>query len=444
MATPIDPRTAKAGTADAYHARTHGEPLAAKGRGPFDTLASAETLGVVVAAGDSRSTRHLPMVDPARSCAPIAADLEAAAVRVLRSGRYILGPEVSAFEREAASYLHAAHGVGVSSGTDGLFLALRALDVGQGDEVLVPAFGFVATVEAVVRTGAHPVFVDVLPVCGRMNLDDAEKKRSPRTRALMHVPLAGQGSGTGAVARWAAQRSIFLVEDAAQSFGATDEGRPIGTFGAIGVFSFFPAKILGGFGDGGLVVTNQARLAESVRGLRQHGRSTDGRFAEEGCNGRLDELQAALLRVRLTRISEDLAARRALADGYDRALIVRGLAAPVICKGPCTSFVTGPHPPLALPPRCTSASAYGLYSVRLRDPDLRPRVRAKLLEAGIDSATYYERLLCDELVFHRVAPADNHFPAARDLAARTLALPFFVGLTPADVERIADALASAL
>ena len=174
------------------------------------------------------------MVDTGAAVAGYVAELEAAAARVLRSGRYILGPEVKAFEEEASAYLGAAHGVGVSSGTDGLYLALRALDVGSGDEVLVPAFGFVATVEAVVRAGARPVFVDVLPACGRIDLTDADKKRTARTRAIIHVPLAGQGSGTGAVARWAAQRSVFMIEDAAQSFGALDEGRAIGTFGAIG------------------------------------------------------------------------------------------------------------------------------------------------------------------------------------------------------------------
>jgi len=443
MATPNDPRVPSSSSDAEAEAEQSPLPARSSFRNALDTLTSADALIAPATPAIPNAARALPMVDTGAAIARYVTELEAAASRVLRSGRYILGPEVKAFEEEASSYLGSAHGVGVSSGTDGLFLALRALDVGPGDEVLVPAFGFVATVEAVVRAGARPIFVDVLPACGRIDLADADKKRTARTRAVIHVPLGGHGSGTGAVARWAAQRSVFLIEDAAQSFGALDEGRAIGTFGAIGVFSFFPAKVLGGFGDGGLVVTNQARLADAVRSLRQHGRTSAGRFAEEGTNARLDELQAALLRVRLAHLADDLAVRRALADRFDRALIVRGLAAPVFCKGSCEVFPAGAHPPFALPPRCTTTSVYGLYSLRMRDPEKRASIRDALRAAGIETQVYYERLLCDEVVFHRVAPVDKAFPGARDLASRTLTLPFFVGMTPADIERIADALAGA-
>jgi dTDP-4-amino-4,6-dideoxygalactose transaminase len=398
--------------------------------------------------------KRLPLVDVASAVAPIAQELEAAAIRVLRAGRFVLGPEVAAFEREAAAWLGAAHAVGVSSGTDALFLALRALGVGPGDDVLVPVFGFVATAEAVVRAGATPIFVDVGPACGSVDLAQAERRLTPRTRALVHAPLGGHGAGTAERARWCRERGLLFVEDAAQSFGARDEGMAIGAFGDAAAFSFFPAKILGGFGDGGLVVTGRADVAERVRALRQHGRNADGTFAEEGTNARLDELQAALLRVRLRALDAELEARRAIARAYDDALVARGLAAPFACGGDCTgSPPVGDLPstraaddfrvaPLLLPPRCTSASAFGLYTVRLRRPEDRGPVRAALDRAGIDTAVYYARLLVEEPCFARFGGAREEFPNAASLAERTLTLPLYPGLGAEDRARVVEALAA--
>jgi dTDP-4-amino-4,6-dideoxygalactose transaminase len=400
--------------------------------------------------------KRLPLVDVTASIAPIAAELEAAALRVLRMGRFVLGPEVAAFEGEVAQALGAAHAVGVSSGTDALFLALRALGVGAGDEVLVPVFGFVATAEAVARTGATPVFVDVGPACGSVDLADAERRRTGNTRALVHAPLGGHGAGTAARARWCRERGLLFVEDAAQSFGARDQGQAIGTFGDASAFSFFPAKILGGFGDGGLVVTASREAADRVRALRQHGRSPGGAFTEEGTNARLDELQAALLRVRLRAMPAELAARAALARAYDDALLRRGLADAdadaVACGGACAVVppitsargVSSADAPLLLPPRCTSASAFGLYTVRLRHPDLRARVREALDRAGIDSAIYYARLLVEEPCFARFGGQRAEFPRATALASRTLTLPLYPGLTAEDQARVVDALAASL
>jgi dTDP-4-amino-4,6-dideoxygalactose transaminase len=399
--------------------------------------------------------KRLPLVDVTASIAPIAAELEGAAVRVLRMGRFVLGPEVAGFEGEVAEALGAAHAVGVSSGTDALFLALRALGVGSGDEVLVPVFGFVATAEAVARTGATPVFVDVGPACGSVDLADAERRRTGKTRALVHAPLGGHGAGTAARARWCRERGLLFVEDAAQSFGARDQGQAIGTFGDASAFSFFPAKILGGFGDGGLVVTASREAADRVRALRQHGRSPGGAFTEEGTNARLDELQAALLRVRLRAMPAELAARAALARAYDDALLRRGLADAVACGGACSVPVVAPgrfvsgasgaaDAPLLLPPRCTSASAFGLYTVRLRHPELRARVREALDRAGIDAAIYYARLLVEEPCFARFGGQRAEFPGATALAARTLTLPLYPGLTAEDQARVVDALAASL
>lgn len=394
----------------------------------------------------SPGPRRLPVVDLARAIEGDRAALEEAAVRVLRGGRFVLGPEVAAFEREACDFLGATHAVGVSSGTDALYLALRALGVGVGTSVLVPVFGFVATAEAIVRTGAEPIFVDVLPGCGRVNLDDAARRMRSDTRALVHVSLGGDGGGTADSARWCRERGLALVEDAAQSFGARDEGRAIGTHGDASAFSFFPAKVLGGFGDGGLVVTAREEVAARVRSLRQHGRSEEGRFLEFGANARLDELQAALLRVRLGSLPHELTVRADLAARYDRALLERGLAERSSCATRCLAEPRSGLPVL-LPARCSPGHAHGLYTVRLGAAVDRAKLRADLAARGIDSAIYYAHLLVEEPAFAMHTPREGvaaSFPGARNLAACTLTLPFFVGMGDDDLARVADALAASL
>ncbi len=391
----------------------------------------------------SETPRRLPVVDLARSIAADQGALEAAAVRVLRSGRFVLGPEVEAFEHEASAFLGAAHAVGVSSGTDALYLALRACGIGPGDGVLVPVFGFVATAEAVARTGASPIFVDVLPGCGRVDLADAARRLRPGVRALVHVALGGDGGGSVQSAQFCLEHGLTLLEDAAQSFGARDGGRSVGTLGTVGAFSFFPAKILGGFGDGGLVVAGSARVAEHVRSLRQHGRTSSGRFAELGTNARLDELQAALLRVRLASLPRELAFRADLAVRYDEALMARGLADRPSCNGAC-AIASSTGAPILLPPRCASGHAHGLYSVRLRAGVDRAALRASLAAAGVETAIYYAHLLSEEPAFAAFVADGDRFPGAQGLAACTLTLPFFVGMSDDEVERVVGALAAAL
>ena len=389
--------------------------------------------------------RRLPVVDLRASLEPLTPALSAAATRVITGARFILGPEVAAFETEVAEFLGGTHAVGVSSGTDALFLALAALGVGPGDEVLVPAFGFVATAEAVVRTGAEPRFVDVRPGCGRMDLDAADRAWTTRTRALIHVPLGGHAAGTAEAARFASAHGVRLVEDAAQSFGAADQGRAVGTHGDVGTFSFFPAKILGGFGDGGLVVTRDGDVAERVRSLRQHGRDSTGRFVHAGANARLDELQAALLRVRLAALPAELEARRILAHAYTDSLVSRGLASPPECA--CTGEGHGARHALVLPPACTAL--HGLYTVLVPDRATREGLQQHLSDSGIDTAVYYARLVADEPRFSPLAsrtsgaPLADAFPGARLRSARALTLPFFPGMDPgADVTRVAESLAA--
>ena len=251
----------------------------------------------------------------------------AACERVLRSGHFIQGPEVEAFERECAAALGAPHAIAVSSGTDALLVALMALGVGPGDEVICPSFTFFATAGSVARLGATPVFADVR--ADDFNLDPADLARrfTPRTKAIIPVHLFGQAADMDAILSLAREHGVAVIEDAAQSFGAKHRDRCVGTLGDFGTFSFFPSKNLGGFGDGGLVTTMRDDLAERVRLLRTHGAKPKYYHAEVGGNFRLDALQAALLRVKLPHRQAYAAARRANATAYAAALAPLAAAA---------------------------------------------------------------------------------------------------------------------
>ena len=345
-------------------------------------------------------------------------ELIAAFTRVLESGRYILGPEVEAFEQEMADYLGAAHAIGVSSGTDALLVALMALDVGPGDEVIVPTYTFFATAGAVSRLGATPVFVDVEEDGFNLDPSAVAARVGPRTTAIVPVHLFGRP------ARMAPLRSLGvpLVEDAAQSLGATIDGAPSGTLGALGCFSFFPSKNLGGFGDGGLVSTNDAALAARVRRLRAHGAEPKYVHAEIGGNFRLDTLQAALLRVKLPHLGRALARRRAHAAAYAAALEgVPGLIRPSDDPG----------------------HGWNQYVVRILD-GRRAVVQRALAQRGIATAVYYPAPLHVQACFASLGHARGDFPIAERLAEETLALPIFPELTEAERAEVVTALRHAL
>lgn len=364
----------------------------------------------------------VPLFDATRIDPALRERLHAAALRVLEGGVYIQGPEVARFERAAAEALGVAHAVAVSSGSDALLVSLWALGVGPGDEVLCPAFSFVAPAEAVVRLGATPVFVDVFHGCFTMDPGAALAAVGPRTKAVLPVHLFGQGAPL-AVYEALAARGIALVEDAAQAFGVADaSGRKLGSIGRCGCFSFFPTKLLGGYGDGGLVTTNDGELAARVRRLAAHGASAKYHHAAIGGNFRLDALQAALLAEKLPHVPAGLAARRALAERYDRAF--------------------APLAPGLVVPAATRPHGYHQYVLRVVGDGNRDRVQAALEARGVGCQVYYPEPL------HRApayaAYARGPLPEAERACREVLAIPLFPGLTDAEVGVVIDAVRSAL
>ena len=241
----------------------------------------------------------VPLLDVNAQNLPLEEELTATFTRVLRSGRFIMGPEVEALEAEVAEFVGARHGIGVASGTDAILVALMALDIGPGDEVLCPTFTFFATAGCISRTGAVPVFVDACPVCFNMDVGDAARKVTERTKAVIPVHLFGQSAEMDAVIALAGEHGLYVIEDGAQAIGSRYKGHGCGTIGEFGTYSFFPSKNLGGFGDGGMVVCNDDALAERARILRMHGSRPKYFHREVGGNFRLDPLQAALLRAKL-------------------------------------------------------------------------------------------------------------------------------------------------
>jgi dTDP-4-amino-4,6-dideoxygalactose transaminase len=346
---------------------------------------------------DQRMDR-IPMLDLAAQHAPLGDELRAVAARVLASGGFILGPEVAAFESEVAALLGVAHGVGVSSGSDALLALLLAHGIGPGDEVVTTPYSFFATAEAIVRVGATPVFADVDP--STMNLDPvlATQKLGRRTRAVLVVHLFGRPARTDGLGEACAAAGIPLLEDAAQAFGVR-----AGT----AALSFFPSKNLGGFGDGGMVVTNDDAIAARVRRLRSHGASRPHLHEVAGGNFRLDELQAALLRVKLPHLESWTAARRGWAAAYRDRL---------------------------------AACVWNQFVIQV--PGERRAALAEHLDArGIASAIYYPLPLHLQPALASLGHHPGDFPRAEAAARSSLALPIFPGLGQERVDRIGGALA---
>jgi dTDP-4-amino-4,6-dideoxygalactose transaminase len=363
----------------------------------------------------------VPFFDRARADAAIEAELTAAFQRVVRSGRYILGPEVEAFEGECARALGVRHAVGVSSGSDAVLASLMALGVGPGDEIICPAYTFFATAGAIARLGATPVFADIDASTYLLDPASVADRLSPRTRALVAVHLFGRCADIEALR---ALTPLPIVEDAAQAFGAKDLlGRSAGAIGALGCFSFFPTKNLGGFGDGGLVITGDDALAARVRTLRAHGAPEKNHHTEVGGNFRLDALQAALLRVTLPRVDAAIAARREHAAQYDWLLGEAGLRA-----------VISPSP--------DRGATHNQYVIRVLGEGVRDRLRAFLAREGVATEVYYPVALHRQPCFASLGHGVGSFPIAEAAARETLALPIFAELAAAEitivVEKIQD------
>ncbi len=349
------------------------------------------------------------------------ADIDAALQRVLHGDRYILGSEVRAFEEEFAAYVGVAHAIGVANGTDALHLALRAAGVGAGDEVITVSHTAVATVAAIEMAGAVPVLVDIEPA--RFTLDPARVARAitPRTKAIVPVHLYGQACDLDPILALAKERGLLVIEDCAQAHGARYHGRRVGSWGHLACFSFYPTKNLGAIGDGGGVVTNDAALAARVRLLREYGWSERYISAVPGFNSRLDELQAAVLRVKLRTLDEDNRRRARLADFYD------------------AQFGGGP---LALPARVEAgpdAHVFHLYVVR---SPRRDALKDHLLQRGIVPMIHYPVAIHDQPAYRGRIATPGGMAVTERAAAEVLSLPIYPELTEAEAAQVVAAVRS--
>jgi dTDP-4-amino-4,6-dideoxygalactose transaminase len=369
---------------------------------------------------------QVPLLDLKQQHLNLRDELRAALERVLDSQQFILGEDVRLLETELAQYTHARYAVGCGSGSDALLLALLALDVGEGAEVVTTPFTFFATAGAVVRTGALPVFVDIEP--RTYNIDPAriDEVVTERTRAVMPVHLYGQMAEMDEILRVAAARGVRVIEDAAQAIGAEDtEGRSAGALGDAGCFSFYPTKNLGAAGEAGLVTTNDTGLAERLRRLRVHGGATEYHHDEVGFNSRLDTFQAAVLRVKLQYLDAWSGARRERADTYTRLLEEAGLA----------GVVTPPH---VLP---GARHIFHQYIVRVHEGQ-RDSLVEHLKTNGVGTKIYYPVPLHLQPCFAELGYKEGDFPESERAARETLALPMFPELTGAQQEYVVETIRS--
>ncbi|MGB5813457.1 MAG: DegT/DnrJ/EryC1/StrS family aminotransferase [Polyangiales bacterium] len=361
------------------------------------------------------------MLDVAAQNGPLTEALVDKAAEVIRSGRYILGPEVEAFEREVAEYIGVDHAVGVSSGTDALMVALMALGVGHGDEVITTPFSFFATAGCISRVGATPVFVDIRPDTFNLDVDRVEARITPRTKAILPVHLFGQSCDMEGLRRIASAHDLFIIEDAAQAIGTKSAVGPVGALGDYGCFSFFPSKNLGGFGDAGLVTTQDPELAERARVMRAHGSKPKYYHRVIGGNFRIDALQASLLRIKLQALEGWTAGRRRNADAYDAAFEDAGL-----------------EESLLLPPvRRFGGHIYNQYVIRTSKRDALQR---HLGEQKIANAIYYPVPLHLQECFARLGYEPGSLPHSERASEEVLALPIFAGLGEVRQKRIIDTI----
>lgn len=368
---------------------------------------------------------RVPLLDLQAQYAPLRDDLLAAIRRVCDSQHFIGGPEVDALERELAAAIGVRHAIGVSSGTDALLVAMMALGIGRGDEVMTPTFSFFATAGCIVRLGATPKLVDIDPFT--FNLDPAEVAAAitSKTRAIIPVHLYGLCADMDPILEHARRAGVPVIEDAAQAIGARYKGRPAGTMGTIGAFSFFPSKNLGAFGDGGLVVTDDEALAREIRLLRNHGAEPKYHHSRIGGNFRLDALQAAVLRVKLPHLPAWSAMRRRNAERYRRLFIDAGV----------TDRITLPT---------WSADREPIFNQYVIRVARRDEVRARLEAAGVGTEIYYPVPFHLQECFAPLGHRRGDFPAAEAAADEVLALPIYGELTEDQQRHVVQAIAEAV
>ncbi|HYL64976.1 MAG TPA: DegT/DnrJ/EryC1/StrS family aminotransferase [Candidatus Methylomirabilis sp.] len=365
------------------------------------------------------SLEMIPQLDLAAQYAAIGQEIRAAIENVLASHQFILGREGAALESEIAQLCGVANGIGVASGTDALILALRACGVQAGDEVIIPPFTFVATASAVNAIGAKPVFADIRPDTYNIDPFDLARRATPKTKAIIAVHLYGLSADMDPILDFARSKNLRVIEDNAQSIGATYKGRRTGSLGDVACLSFYPTKNLGGYGDAGMIVTNSAELAARLRTLRNHGQSVKYVSNEPGWNSRLDEIQAAILRVKLCHLPEWQHARQAHAAAYSKLLVgIPGVAPPLVAEN--------------------YEHVFHQYTIRVEQRDA---LRQALAALKIGSAVYYPVPLHLQPLYKSLGHKAGDFPHAEHAAQEVISLPMYPELRPNQITRVAETVA---
>jgi dTDP-4-amino-4,6-dideoxygalactose transaminase len=363
----------------------------------------------------------IPQTSPLSSYLSNRTALDGAIHRVLSAGRYILGEETTAFERQFADYIGVPYAVGVGSGTEALHLALRGLGIGPGHEVITVSHTSVATVAAVEMSGATPVLVDIHPVSYTMDASLLEQARSDRTKAIVPVHLYGQPAAMEEIIKFARRHGIFVVEDCAQSHGALYQGRRTGSWGNVAAFSFYPTKNLGGLGDGGAITTHDASLDQALRALRQYGWDENRISRRPGWNSRLDEIQAAVLRVKLAHLEESNQRRIQIARSYHQQF--------------------SRIPELTLPsPIGGTTHVYHQYVIRCVDRAVRGQLMAHLSERGIQTAVHYPVPVHLQPAYAHRLPGSQSLPVTEEVCPKILSLPLFPELADEEVDQVIAAV----
>lgn len=367
---------------------------------------------------------NIPLVNLKAQFMPLRAEMLASLERILDSQQFVLGPEVKALEEEVAKYSQVKNAIGCASGSDALLLALMALDVKAGDEVIAPSFTFFATGGAVARIGARPVFVDIDPRTYTIDPAAIEAAITPRTRAIIPVHMYGLCADMDPLLEISERRGIPIIEDSAQAIGAEDRGRRAASMGRIGCYSFYPTKNLGAAGDAGMITTNDDALAERLRTLRVHGGLTEYLHTEVGINGRLDAFQAAILRVKLPYLDEWARIRREKADRYNQLFAAANLP----------FDVTTPYVP------AEKEHVYHVYNVRVSEN--RDALMAHLGRHGVGTKTYYPVPLHLQECFKYLGYKEGDLPHSERAALETFALPVYPEITDAEQEYVVDCFKS--
>ena len=381
----------------------------------------------------------VPLLDVNAQNLPLEKELNEAFLRVLRSGQFIMGPDVGAFEGEVAKFAGVKHAIGVSSGTDAILLALMALDIKAGDEVLCPTFTFFATAGCIARAGATPVFVDADPITFNVDVADAARKVTARTKAIIPVHLFGQAANMDAVMELARKHNLAVIEDGAQSLGAKYRGHHVGSIGAFGTYSFFPSKNLGALGDAGMVVANDDALAEKARLLRTHGSKPKYYHKLVGANFRLDAMQAAFLRVKLPHYNDYTQKRKANAAYYTEKL--SKIAGVALASDTAEAVSAGAK--IILPvaqPECDHI--WNQYTLRLPGSGRRDALKKFLTDRSIGTEIYYPVPMHAQECFAYCTKsnAQNFCPVATRLAQEVISIPIYPELTAAHRDEVIGAL----